>query len=123
VVTASPEELHTVGAQMVADVLRRDGWEVLPLGAATPAGSLLELVDNEAPDVVAISTTTAGRVPGLEEVLRGLAEVRPRPLVVVGGGMHTAAAARFVRGLGADVVTSDLRELRAVLEERFPRAA
>ena len=60
VVTGSPEERHALGVQMVADFLEGDGWEVLPLGASTPASDLAELADQERPDAVCLSTSTAG---------------------------------------------------------------
>jgi MerR family transcriptional regulator, light-induced transcriptional regulator len=94
---------------------------VLLLGPGAPAPDLVELVDLERPDVVALSTATAGSLPGVVEVLGGLAELRPRPFVVVGGQFWTdetsAAAAEF----GADAVVQDPRDLVAILRERAPR--
>jgi methanogenic corrinoid protein MtbC1 len=119
VVTATPDELHVVGARMVADLLEREGWEVIFLGAATPARDLVELTTEECPDLVALSTSTAGRLPGVQEVLTGLAALDPRPVIAAGGPLYTEQARDFARALGADVVTSDLRRLREVLRERF----
>ena len=47
VVSGSPEERHALGVQMVADFLEGDGWEVLNLGASTPAPALASLADAE----------------------------------------------------------------------------
>ena len=69
VVTASPDELHALGARMLADLLERGGWEVIALGAAAPADALADLVATECPDVVALSTSTVGRLPGAEEAV------------------------------------------------------
>lgn len=120
VVTSAPDELHLLGAQMVADLLEREGWEVLGLGAATPALDLVELVDLECPDLVALSASTVGRLPGVEDVVPRLAALRPRPLIAVGGRLFDGAAGEIARGLGADLVVSDLRALLAALRERFP---
>lgn len=120
VVSAVPDELHQVGVQMVADLLERDGWEVLALGAATPAADLAQLVEMEAPDVVALSATTAGRLPGVAEVLPAVTRIDPRPLIVVGGGLFTRDAAAVALDLGADLVISDVRVLLERLRERFP---
>lgn len=119
VVTSTPQELHVLGAQMVADLLEREGWEVLGLGAATPAADLVELVEMERPDLVALSATTAGRLPGVAEVLPMLAALDPRPLIAIGGSMFTPETAVVARDLGADLVLSDVRELLAELRERF----
>jgi methanogenic corrinoid protein MtbC1 len=120
VVTSTPDELHGVGAQMVADLLEREGWEVLALGAATPAADLVELVEQECPDLVALSASTAGRLPGVAEVLPRLAALRPRPLIAVGGRLFSGESAELARSLGADLVVGDVRALLATLRERFP---
>jgi methanogenic corrinoid protein MtbC1 len=123
VVACTPGELHGIASQMVADLLERDGWEVLALGASTPAADLAALVARECPDLVALSTSTAGRLPGLAEVLGALGSVAPRPLVVTGGGLFTETGAATARELGADLVVSDLRGFLAAVRERFPVTA
>lgn len=120
VVTNTPDELHLIGAHMVADLLEREGWEVLNLGASTPAADLVELVEQECPDVVALSAATAGRLPGVAEVLRRLSAADPRPFIVVGGGLFTVRTGEVARELGADLVVSDLHEFLTALRERFP---
>jgi methanogenic corrinoid protein MtbC1 len=120
VVASSPDELHALGVRMVSDFLEADGWEVLALGASTPADDLVELVEREAPDVVALSTTTARSVPGIADVLGRLRSVHPRPLIVVGGQFWTTEASETAHELGADVVARDPRELVALLRERVP---
>jgi MerR family transcriptional regulator, light-induced transcriptional regulator len=117
VVTGTPGELHALGPRVVADILESDGWEVLLLGAATPADDLARLVDAERPDLVALSTTTAGALPGVEEVLSALRALPEPPLVVVGGQLWTEAVSREAGALGADLVVRDPRGLVAVLRE------
>lgn len=122
VVSGTPDEQHVLGPRMVADLLQRAGWEVLALGGATPPGDLLDLARAECPDLVALSTSTAGRLPGVQEALTGLAGVQPRPFLVVGGPLYTAEVAEVAQAWGADLVTSDLRELLQVVHDRFPPA-
>ena len=100
VVTASPDELHALGARMLADLLERGGWEVIALGAAAPADALADLVATECPDVVALSTSTVGRLPGAEEAVGMLDGVRPRPLIVVGGALYRGPVVDLARTLG-----------------------
>lgn len=123
VVTASPDELHALGARMLADLLERGGWEVIALGAAAPAAALADLVATECPDVVALSTSTVGRLPGAEEAVGMLDGVRPRPLVVVGGALYAGPVADLARTWGADIVTSDLAALVDDLRGRYPPAS
>ena len=120
VVTGSPEERHALGVQMVADFLEGDGWEVLNLGASTPARDLARMADAERPDVVALSTSTPAGLPGAAEAVVALLELDPRPLVVLGGQLWAGHARADAPGLGADLVVDGPRELVAQLRRRFP---
>ena len=120
VVTGSPEERHALGVQMVADFLEGDGWEVLNLGASTPAEDLARLVDAEQPDVVALSTSTPAALPGAAAAMAALAALEPRPLVVLGGQLWTGETRREAEALGADLVLEGPLELVEYLRERFP---
>jgi methanogenic corrinoid protein MtbC1 len=120
VITASPDEQHVLGARMLADLLERGGWEVIALGPGAPAAALADLVATECPDVVALSTSTVGRLPGAEEAVAMLHRVRPRPLVAVGGALYRGPVVELARTWGADVVTSDLAVLVDELRRRFP---
>jgi MerR family transcriptional regulator, light-induced transcriptional regulator len=122
-VTATPDELHTLGARMLADFLEADGWEALLLGAGPPVRDVVELVDLERPDVVALSTSTAGVLPGVVELAGALSELRPRPLIVVGGRFWTAETRAAAHEFGADLVVQDAREAVAALRERVPPQA
>lgn len=120
VVTATPSEQHVVGARMVADFLETDGWEVLALGPGAPAGDLAALVDSEQPDLVALSTATAGVLDGVAEVLGALAALRLKPFVVAGGQFWTEYTREAAMELGADLVVHDPRELVAIAREAIP---
>jgi methanogenic corrinoid protein MtbC1 len=122
-VTATPDEQHTLGARMLADFLESDGWETLLLGAGPPVRDVVELVDLERPDVVALSTSTAGVLPGVVELVGALSLLRPRPLIVVGGRFWTAETSAAAREFGVDLVIQDAREAVARLRERVPPQA
>jgi methanogenic corrinoid protein MtbC1 len=120
VVTASPNELHALGSRMLADLLERAGWEVIALGAAAPADALAQLVTDECPDLVALSTATVGRLPGAEEAVGLLHRVRPRPLIAVGGALYRGPVVELARAWGADLVGHDLDGFLTELGRRFP---
>jgi methanogenic corrinoid protein MtbC1 len=120
VVSGTPEELHAVGLRMVADFLEADGWEVLLLGPGAPAGDIVELVESEQPDLVALSTATAGVLDGVVKVLRALKALEPRPCIVAGGQFWTAETSPSALEFGADLVFQDPRELVAALHDRIP---
>ena len=120
VVACTPGELHSLGAQMVGDFLEGEGWEVLALGAATPGADLATLVDDERPDVVALSTSVAHHVDEAEDMLRRLLELDDPPFIAVGGRAWAEVPAERRTALGADVWFEDPRELCAELTARFP---
>ena len=120
IVTGSPEERHALGVQMVADFLEGDGWEVLNLGASTPARDLARLADAERPTSSRSRPPpppacrapprrwrSCARSPAPARRARRPAVERPRP--------RDAA-----ESLGADLVLDGPRELVATLRERFP---
>jgi methanogenic corrinoid protein MtbC1 len=120
VVSGTPGEQHVLGARMVADFLEADGWEVLLLGAGAPKDDLIALVGDEQPDLVALSTATAGVLDGVAEILGALNKLEPRPCIAAGGQFWTAATGPTALELGADLVIKDPRELVAELHERIP---
>ncbi len=101
IVTGSPEEQHV-------------------LGAGAPTRDLVALVESEQPDLVALSTATAGVLDGVAEVLSALSALRPRPYIAAGGQFWTAQTSETALELGAALVLHDPRELGAVLRERIP---
>jgi methanogenic corrinoid protein MtbC1 len=105
---------------MVADFLEGEGWEVLALGAATPAPDLAALVDDERPDLVALSTSVADNLDGALDALSRLRELAEPPFVAVGGRAWAAVAQDRRESLGADAWYDDPRDLCEVLAERFP---
>ena len=120
VVACTQGELHALGAQMVGDFLEADGWEVLLLGASVPAPALAELVSEERPDAVVLSTSSPALLPGVEETLAALRDVEPRPYVVVGGRLWRLVPAERALALGADACLTAPGELAGELAARFP---
>jgi methanogenic corrinoid protein MtbC1 len=120
IVTGTPDELHALGARIVADFLEADGWEVILLGTGAPADDITALVESEQPDMVALSTATAGVLDGVVELLGALRALDPRPYIVAGGQFWTAETSASALEFGADVVVQDPRELVAHLHARIP---
>ena len=116
VVACTPGEQHALGARMIRDFLRAEGWEVAELGPSTPAGALAALVDAERPDVVALSTATAAHLGDARDAIARLAALDPRPFIAVGG----LAWERDRVPEGADLLVPDLDGLIDELRRRFP---
>ncbi len=63
VITGVQGELHQVGANMVADVLEADGWNVMFLGANVPPDGVLQSIAQHEARVVGISSTMRFNLP------------------------------------------------------------
>ena len=57
VATCIGGELHEIGIRMVADFFEMEGWDTYYLGANTPIGSILQTIEAQDADVLAISAT------------------------------------------------------------------
>ena len=93
VITGVAGELHQVGANMVADVLEAQGYDVRFLGTNMPHGGILQAIKEHEADLLGISTTMLFNIP---QVTRLAEEVReefgPRsPRIVVGGSAFRCA--------------------------------
>ena len=112
-------ETHDLPPQIAADTLDLAGFEVRFLGANVPTDSLLAMVDEALPEVLALSCTMVFNVPALTETVR---RVRARPgarLPILVGGYALAWLPNLATSVGADGFASDalglVAETRRVL--------
>ncbi|NUM37108.1 MAG: cobalamin B12-binding domain-containing protein [Candidatus Brocadiae bacterium] len=68
-VTAAPNELHQLGAWMVADLLELDGWQIRYLGANTPSQELIDMLVSFKPHLLFISVTMPSNVQHAKEII------------------------------------------------------
>lgn len=88
-------ELHDFPARLVADALDLSGFEVRYLGASVPTDSLLVLLREQPPDLLALSTTMAFNVPALRSAVERVRSQAGGALpILIGGG-----ACSWVSGL------------------------
>jgi methanogenic corrinoid protein MtbC1 len=123
VITGVEGELHQIGANMVADVLESDGWDVIFLGTNTPHFGVLTAIDSYQAAVVGISVTILSNIP---QVLHLVKSIKDRggaraPRIVLGGSAFRHAPALAAEA-GADAVALDLAEALAVSRSWKPEA-
>lgn len=126
-VAAAPGETHVFGPMMIADQLRRQGWEVQIDVSGAPEAAALQAVGTGALDVVGLSAATAVVAPGVAAMIAALRariatlpEGSASPLIVVGGALarHDPAA---LRESGADVIARGAADLARALEKAQAR--
>jgi excisionase family DNA binding protein len=101
VITTPPAELHSAPVAIAADLLRWAGFNVIELGADTPADALIEILAT-VPDLVtvAMGCTTDASTTSARRVIARLRKALPDTTVLVGGA--AVADADHALRLGAD---------------------
>jgi corrinoid protein of di/trimethylamine methyltransferase len=94
-------DLHDLGKNMVAAMLRTSGFEVLDLGKDTPADKIIAAINEKEPAIVGMSALLTTTVPYQETVIKKLvaAGIRDKVKVMVGGAPVTP---EWAEKIGAD---------------------
>lgn len=107
-------EQHTFGLFMVAEFLRRAGWDV-SAGPVASGTELFALVRDEPFSIVGISVSAETRLEGLAATIHGLRRAsRNRAIGVMVGGQVFVERPELVALVGADATAVDGRQ--AVLQ-------
>lgn len=105
VVACAEEEWHVMPARMFAEQLTAAGWDVVFLGASTPAEHLQRFVAAEPPAAVAVSCTVPLYLHGAR---RAIAASHAVGVPVLAGGAAFGTAPNRAAAIGADAWASTL---------------
>ena len=112
-------DLHDIGKNLVAMMLKGAGFEVVDLGTNTPAEAFLKAAREHRADLIGVSallTTTMGNMRGVVEAVRAATDM-PRLRVVVGGAPVTRGFATRIEADGwAPDAASAVDVAKAVVE-------
>lgn len=110
-VSAAPYEFHELGGWMISDLLEADGWEVIYVGANTPAEALVDLVRDRRPAFVALSVTMPFGLTMVRSIIAAVHAVPASPPVrcLVGGRVFNEQPGLW-KELGADGWAKDAHE-------------
>jgi 5-methyltetrahydrofolate--homocysteine methyltransferase len=99
-------DLHDIGKNIVAMMLRGAGYEVIDLGSDVPKEKFLEQVKKEGADVVAMSALLTTTMLSMQEVIEELekTKLRSRVKVIIGGAPISRA---YADRIGADGYAPD----------------
>jgi 5-methyltetrahydrofolate--homocysteine methyltransferase len=99
-------DLHDIGKNMVATMLRGVGFDVVDLGVNLAVEEFVNKVEAEAPDVLGMSALLTTTMPEMKKVIDALASrgLRDRVKVIVGGAPVNN---KFAKDIGADGYASD----------------
>lgn len=112
VVACAEEEWHVMPARMFAEQLTAAGWDVVFLGASTPAEHLQRFVAAEPPAAVAVSCTVPLYLHGAR---RAISASHAAGVPVLAGGAAFGTAPNRAAAIGADAWASNLDDAVAAI--------
>ena len=94
-------DLHDIGKNLVAMMLRGIGFEVVDLGINVPVEEFVKQVAETKPDILGLSALLTTTMPEMKKVIQGLEKegLRKNVKVMIGGAPVNQ---RFAQGIGAD---------------------
>jgi 5-methyltetrahydrofolate--homocysteine methyltransferase len=101
-------DLHDIGKNLVATMFEGAGFEVIDLGVDVPPEKFVEACRQHKVHVVAMSALLTTTMPMMEESVKKLkAELRPAPIILIGGAPVTQEYADKIgaTGYGRDAAT------------------
>lgn len=85
VIACVPNEFHQIGAKMVADTFELNGWDGHFVGANTPTEDLINMLQENDPDVIGLSLSIYFNLPNFEKMLTKIRSEFPETPVWAGG--------------------------------------
>lgn len=109
-------DIHDIGKNIVALLMRANGFEVYDMGRDVPVDAMINKAVETGSDIIAASTLLSTSMPYMEDLLKLLKEreLRERFTVMVGGGPVTR---EWAEEIGADGYGDDGDEAVAVAKE------
>lgn len=109
-------DIHDIGKNIVATLLKGAGYEVVDLGIDVPTEKIVEYVRDEKPQILGLSALLTTTMVVMAEVIDALKEagLRDNLKVLIGGA---AVSPEYAKEIGADAYCSDAFEAVKVLEE------
>jgi methanogenic corrinoid protein MtbC1 len=117
IVVCPTEELHEIGARMVADFFTLCGFDSMFVGANTPQAQILEAIGCVKPRYVAISVTSYYNLLAarrLVEKTRSAKEMSKADFTIVVGGYAFERNPEISEEMGADLLLSGFEGIRGL---------
>lgn len=119
VFASSPNETHTLGVRMAADLFRKEGWNIeLMIGKSHD--ELVEDIEHSPHYLIGLSSAGRHSAAELARLIIALRISRPFAYIMVSGQIVNDAE-DIVSVLGADGVANDFESAQAIMEELWDR--
>jgi 5-methyltetrahydrofolate--homocysteine methyltransferase len=109
IITTVAGDLHDIGKNIVAIMLKGGGYEVIDLGSDVPTEQIIEAVKEHQASFLGLSALLTTTMRGMGEVIEKLTKegLRDKVKVLIGGA---PTSAEFAREIGADCHCKDAFE-------------
>ena len=109
VVGTVKDDIHDIGKNLVAGLLKANSFEVHDLGRDVPISRFIESAENLNAELIAVSSLMTVTMPGQRQLIEDLKElgIRDKFKVLVGGGPVTED---WAREIGADGYAANASE-------------
>lgn len=99
-------DIHDIGKNIVIDLLRSNGFQVIDLGVNVPAGKFVEAVRTSGAKVLGLSALLNYTYPEMKKVVDSIASagLRNQVAIIIGGTICSEKVREFT---GADYYASD----------------
>ena len=97
-------DLHDIGKNLVAMMMKGAGFEVVDIGVDVPVEKFIEQVKAANPDVVGLSALLTTTMPAMENAVKAMKEAGITAKMIVGGAPVTQA---YADKIGADGYSAD----------------
>ena len=99
-------DMHDIGRNIVATLLKSHGFTVVDLGRDVPASAFLDAAEKEKADIIALSALMTTTLPAQKRTINLFSEVRKREefFIIVGGG---AVSEEWAKEVGSDGYSAD----------------
>lgn len=119
--SAVGSELHEMGVRMISDLFEYNRWDTIYLGAAVPMGNILNSIEENRPDLIALSVTMPPHLVLCKEIVDSIRELYPKVMIAV-GGMAFKSTEKIWEKWNVDVYAEDAQQLlewaqRAIAEK------
>jgi corrinoid protein of di/trimethylamine methyltransferase len=108
-------DIHDIGKNIVATLLKGSGYDVVDLGIDVPTEKIVDYVRTQKPQILGLSALLTTTMVVMAEVINALKEagLRDNIKVVIGGA---AVSQDYANEIGADAYCADAFEAVSVLE-------
>lgn len=97
-------DLHDIGKNLVAMMLKGAGFEVIDLGVDIPPGKFIERAKATSVQLIGVSALLTTTMPGMEKTLKALRDAGVSAKVMIGGAPVTQG---YADKIGADGYAAD----------------